>query len=679
MNKTIDFTRRDPDLVPFVPRMQARAEYARARAQALCGSGTLSEFACGHLFFGEHREGEERIFREWAPHATGIFLVGDFSGWKPLPGYAFRKMPAGHWELRRPLEELPHGTLYKLCMQWEGGEGERIPAWCRRSVQDPDTLLFSAQIWDPEPYVWRIPDFNPGMAPPLVYEAHPGMATEEFRTGTFREFSQKIIPRIADLGYNTLQLMAVQEHPYYGSFGYHVSGFFSVSSRFGSPEDLKELVDTAHEQGIRVVMDLVHSHAVKNVLEGLGLYDGDPGQFFHTDSRRIHPAWDSLCFDYSRPEVLHFLLSNCKYWLEEYHLDGFRFDGVTSMLYQHHGLNRDFTEYALYFDGSEDPDGMAYLMLANRLIHEVKPGALTIAEEMSGMPGIASPFEALGFGFDYRLAMGTPDYWIRLIKEQPDETWDVGHLFFELTRKREEEKTIGYAESHDQALVGDQTLIFRLIGSEMYGGMGVSDHSMVVDRGMSLHKMIRLITLATSGNGYLNFMGNEFGHPEWIDFPREGNGFSYQFARRQWSLADNPLLKYHQLLQFDRAMVGKIARSEGFFEDFPALVHEDKPEKILAFQRGGFLFVFNFNPEKSYKEYLIETETGKYVHWLDTDQAEFGGYHRVESLKPLYTQSASGQQQLIRRHLSLCLPARCGLVLKKEKAPGIYSLLARSR
>jgi 1,4-alpha-glucan branching enzyme len=378
-------------------------------------------------------------------------------------------------------------------------------------------------VWNPgKEYLWIHHSPETAERTPLIYEAHVGMATEEPRTGSYNEFRQNILPRIRKAGYNTIQLMAVQEHPYYGSFGYHVSNFFAVSSRFGTPEELKALVDEAHGMGISVIMDIVHSHAVKNVLEGLGMFDGSPFQYFHAGPRREHVAWDSLCFNYGRNEVLHFLLSNCKFWLEEYHFDGFRFDGVTSMLYYDHGLSRDFTEYSMYYDGGQDEDAIVYITLSNKLIKSVKPAAITIAEEMSGMPGIATPLKNGGIGFDYRMAMGIPDYWIKIIKELPDEKWDVSAIFHELTQKRQDEKTISYAESHDQALVGDQTIIFRLIEKDMYFHMDKNSQSLIVDRGIALHKIIRMATASTAGGGYLNFMGNEFGHPEWIDFPREG-------------------------------------------------------------------------------------------------------------------------------------------------------------
>ncbi len=558
--KDMQIIENDPWLKPYEDTIVRRHQKIHDKERSLLGSvPDLKAFSTGHLFFGLHKENNAWVFREWAPHARAIFLIGDFNDWKCQEKYAFQRDKQDNWELKLAPDALQHMQQYKIRIQWEDNEGDRIPAYAFRTVQDENTKIFNAQVWAPaEPYEWKYPSPDLKNRHPLIYEAHVGMATEEYKVGTFREFIEKVLPRVIEGGYNTLQLMAIQEHPYYGSFGYHVSNFFAVSSRFGTPDELKELIDEAHRHDIAVIMDLVHSHAVRNELEGLGMYAGDPGQFFHTGKRREHVAWDSLCFDYGKNEVAHFLLSNVHFWLEEYRFDGFRFDGVTSMLYYDHGLERSFSSYDMYFDGGQDEDAITYLALANKLIKQVRPWAVSIAEDMSGYPGLATPLKYGGIGFSYRLAMGIPDYWIKTIKEKTDEAWNMEELYHELTSKRQDEQTIAYAESHDQALVGDKTLIFRLIDKEMYWHMNKESQHIVVDRGIALHKMIRLITLATSGGGYLNFMGNEFGHPEWIDFPREGNGWSFQYARRQWSLADNRSLKYHYLGDFDSDMLSLI-------------------------------------------------------------------------------------------------------------------------
>ncbi len=665
--KPESFYKSDPWLQAFTGIIDKRIAKCIAKEQELAGNGSLSDFALGHYYYGLHRNNDCWVFREWAPNAKSIFIIGNFTGWEERQEFMMKRINSnGDWEIILPVDSLKHEDLYKLSVHWEGGKGERIPSYATRVVQDDKTKIFSAQVWQPEEqYKWKIPDFSSPDTSPVIYEAHIGMATQFEKTGTYREFTDSVLPRIINAGYNTIQLMAIQEHPFYGSFGYHVSSFFSASSRFGSPEDLMELVDKAHQAGLRIIMDLVHSHSVKNVNEGLGLFDGSPGQYFHSNQRRYHVAWDSLCFDYGKNNVIHFLLSNCRFWLEEYKFDGFRFDGITSMIYYDHGLEKNFTSYDEYFNGNQDEDALVYLYLANKLIHSYKPGALTIAEEMSGMPGIAADTGVKGYGFDYRLSMGVPDFWIKLVKETTDENWDMGKLMYELTQHRPEEKIISYCESHDQALVGDKTLIFRMIDAEMYYGMEKSYHSLVVDRGIALHKMIRLLTFSTSGGGYLNFMGNEFGHPEWIDFPREGNNWSYKYARRQWPLAENKDLKYYFLAKFDQRMM-KFHSEFKILDDMSVnRIYENNTDKVIAFMRGKFLFVFNFNPSVSFTDYGIPVK-GRFSIVLDTDDPVFGGFNRVDR-STLYISTRKAERNIINAplYLYLYLPARTALVFKE--------------
>ncbi|MDY6971225.1 MAG: alpha amylase C-terminal domain-containing protein [Thermodesulfobacteriota bacterium] len=631
------------------------------------GKISLADFASGHEYFGLHFRDNTWIFREWAPNATAIYLINDATGWKENDIFSLTRINEdGVWEIRMPENSLRHQSLYRLRIHWNDGQGDRIPAYARRVAQDHKTLIFNAQVWQPpEPFEWKYPNFRRPPDPPFIYEAHIGMAQEEEKIGTYREFKTNILRRIVDAGYNTIQLMAIPEHPYYGSFGYHVSSFFAASSRFGTPEELKELIDSAHAAGLSVIMDLVHSHAVSNEVEGLSLFDGTPYQYFHEGRRGHHLAWGSRCFDYDKPQVLHFLLSNCRFWFDEYHVDGFRFDGVTSMLYLDHGLEKTFTSYDDYFDDNVDEDALTYLALANKLVHDIRPDAVTIAEDISGMPGLAASNNNAGISFDYRMAMGIPDLWIRILKEKKDEDWPMNHLWFELTNRRADEKTIGYAESHDQALVGDKTLLFRLIDSDMYYDMCLSDENIKVDRGIALHKMIRLITLATSGNGYLNFMGNEFGHPDWIDFPREGNGWSYKYARRQWHLVDDRDLKYGLLARFDRDMISLARRSCILESPEISLLFEHSDDKVTAFQRAGLIFVFNFHPSCSYSDYCIKAPPGKYQMIMDTDAPKYGGHGRLvkDQQHLTFVENLNGHDQNM---LSLYLPTRTAIVLRSN-------------
>ena len=663
----------DPWLTPYSGAIEGRHDHALWRESQLTGGKmSLKDFASGYLYYGLQRTEGGWVFREWAPNATDIYLIGDFSGWEEQERFRLTRInDAGDWELFIPLGMIGHGQHYKMRVKWNGGQGDRIPAWCRRVVQDNNSKIFSAQVWDPgREYEFKHKDFKPKQDPLLIYECHVGMAQEREGVGTYIEFKDNVLPRVKAAGYNCIQVMAIQEHPYYGSFGYHVSSFFAPSSRFGTPEELKELIDTAHGMGISVIMDLVHSHSVKNEYEGLGNLAGDPNQYFLPGDRHEHSAWGSLCFDYGKSQVLHYLLSNCKYWLDEFKFDGYRFDGVTSMLYYSHGLGEAFCNYDDYFNGHQDDDAICYLMLANRLIHQFNPNAITIAEEVSGMPGLAAPFDDGGFGFDYRLAMNIPDYWIKTIKEKKDEDWSMAGIFWEVTNRRKDEKTISYVESHDQALVGDKTVIFRLIDSDMYWHFTKDGGNDITSRGIALHKMIRLVTASTINGGYLNFMGNEFGHPEWIDFPREGNGWSHKYARRQWSLIDNKQLAYSWLGDFDRALMKLIGSVKDYQKKEVVEYWHNDGDQVLAFGRGDLVFVFNFNPTRSFSDYGFLVPRGSYKTVLDSDSFEFGGYGRVDDNVEHFTLMDPLYKKVRKEWLKLYLPARSAMVLKKVRNNG---------
>ncbi len=615
---------RDRALLPYNNYLeQQQARFYRVRA-SLTGGGRLCDFANAHEYFGFHHTREGWVYREWAPAADGVSLMGDFNGWDET-ACPLTRGENGVWELRLPEEALHDGCRVRTAVRNGEKISPHIPLYARRVVQDPVSFDWLCEVWDPtEPWPWTDEGFSPER-PLFIYEAHVGMATEEYRPGTYREFADSVLPRVKDLGYNTVQLMAVMEHPYYGSFGYQVSSFFAASSRFGYPEELKYLVNRAHGMGIAVLLDLVHSHAVRNTVEGINGFDGTEVQFFHKGPQGNHPAWDTKCFDYGKSEVLHFLLSNLKFWLTEYHLDGFRFDGVTSMLYRNHALGTSFTNMGMYFSPNTDPEAVTYLQLANTLIREVRPDAVTIAEDMSGMPGMCVPVPEGGIGFDYRLGMGLPDMWIRLVKDQRDESWNMEGIWHELTARVA--PTVAYVESHDQALVGDQTMMFRLAGAGMYTDMDRACHNLKIDRAMALHKMLRLLTMSAGGNSYLNFMGNEFGHPEWIDFPREGNGWSYQYCRRQWSLVENGYLKYGQLNDFDRAMIRLARENRILNEAYARRLLVSQQDRLLAFERGGLVFVFNFDPQRTLRDYIIPVSAGcDHELVLSTDDPAFGGF-----------------------------------------------------
>ncbi len=647
----------DKALRPFERDINLRMDNYHRVHEMLTGGGRLTDFANAHEYYGFHHTAEGWVYREWAPGADEVYLSGEFNGWAPEDA-PLTPIGSGNWELRLPEETLRDGMRVKTVVRNGPTLSWHIPLYARRVIQDPESFEWICEVWDPiTPYAWTDGDFRPDRQL-FIYESHVGMATEEYRVGTYREFADNVLPRVQYLGYNTVQLMAIMEHPYYGSFGYQVSNFFAASSRFGLPEDLKYLVNKAHSMGIAVLLDVVHSHAVKNTVEGINRFDGTDTQFFRAGRAGDHPAWDTKCFNYGKTEVLHFLLSNLKFWMTEYHFDGFRFDGVTSMLYHDHGLGAAFSNLKMYFSMNTDTEAITYLQLANELIHELRPDGITIAEDMSGMPGMTLRVPDGGIGFDYRLAMGLPDMWIRLIKEKRDEDWNLDYIWNELNNRVA--STIAYVESHDQALVGDQTIMFRLAEAHMYTDMDKICHNEVIDRAMALHKMLRLVTCAAGGNGYLNFMGNEFGHPEWIDFPREGNGWDYKYCRRQWSLPENGYLKYGQLNLFDRDMI-QTCRKYGVLGDGGTrlrLLRQN--DHLLAFERGGLVFAFNFDPVRSHMDVAVPVSVGRDHEVLfTTDDSCYGGFDNITH--ELHSAFIPGMSSPT---LRLGLPPRTAMVLK---------------
>jgi 1,4-alpha-glucan branching enzyme len=644
--RKIGLVAKDPWLEPAEPEIIARyVRYKQIFKELTETFDSLLKVADAYNYYGIHYDKKRKgwVYREWAPKAQDLYFFGDFNSWQRY-SHRMTRNQYGIWEIFLDKDtykdRFTHGSRVKVLVHSDLGFQERIPAYIQRVIQDPGTLDFSGQVWlPPKKFDWEGDHFDIGQLGELfIYECHVGMAQEEEKVGTFIEFADTLIPYIKNSGYNTIQLMAIAEHPYYASFGYHVSNFFAVSSRFGTPTDLKYLIRKAHEQGLAVIMDLVHSHTVKNVAEGLNLFDGSDNQYFHPGERGNHPYWDSKCFDYGKREVLRFLLSNIKFWMKEFHFDGFRFDGVTSMLYFDHGL-RDKWDLDGYFKNGVEWDAITYLQLANKLVHTLNPNAVTIAEDVSGMPGMARPITEGGIGFDYRLGMAMPDFWIKLLKEKVDEVWDLDEMFKVMTNRLPDVKTVAYCESHDQALVGDQTIAFRLMQSNIYFHMRKEDKNLAIDRGIALHKMIRLFTIALGGQAYLNFMGNEFGHPDWIDFPREGNNWSYQYARRMWSLVQDPNLKYHFLGAFDKIML-KLARDYSLLNmEYGTQLYLDDWNKTIVFEKNELIFVFNFHVNHSIPDYdIIVKEPGDYQIILDTDNPVYGGHGRIDEKTIFITQ-----------------------------------------
>ena len=662
----------DPWLEPFKDALKHRFAKAQEWIKKIDQTeGGLDKFSKGYEKFGfTFGPNGDITYREWAPNAERASLTGEFNNWH-RDSHPLQKNEYGVWSIHLPARNgvpaIAHNTKIKVSFVLPGGERiERVPAWITRVTQELSVSpVYDAVLWNP-PNTERYTFKNPRPPYPKsvrIYEAHVGISSPELRVATYKEFTKNMLPRIKYLGYNVIQLMAVMEHAYYASFGYQINSFFAASSRYGTPEDLKELIDTAHGLGITVLLDMVHSHASKNTLDGLNMFDGSDHLYFHEGVKGRHELWDSRLFNYGHHEVLRFLLSNLRFWMEEYQFDGFRFDGVTSMLYTHHGIGTGFSGgYHEYFGPSVDDEGVVYLMLANEMLHSIYPQSITIAEDVSGMPALCLPLSLGGVGFDYRLAMAVPDMYIKILKEKQDADWDLGNIAFTLTNRRHGEKTIAYVESHDQALVGDKSLMMWLADKEMYTHMStLTELTPVIDRALSLHKMIRLVTHGLGGEGWLNFEGNEFGHPEWLDFPRAGNDNSFWYARRQLNLTEDNLLRYKFLNEFDRTMQWNEEKYGWLHSPQAYISLKNENDKVLVFERAGLLWIFNFHPSNSYTDYRVGVEEpGVYRLVIDSDAPEFGGHGRNAKGTRFFTTDMPWNNR--KNFTQVYLPTRTALV-----------------
>ncbi|KAI9344672.1 glycoside hydrolase family 13 protein [Obelidium mucronatum] len=653
----LQVVRDDPYLKPFEGALEHRQDLFNKWLKTIEASeGGIDRFTRGFETLGFTVKGDSITYREWAPNAQEASLIGDFNNWDRT-SHPMKKNAFGVFEITTKTA-IPHKSKVKISMILPDGRRiERIPAWIQYATQDlSKSAAYDGVFWNP-PTSGRYTFKHPQPAKPTtlrIYESHVGISSPEGRVASYTEFREKVLPRISHLGYNTIQLMAVMEHPYYASFGYQVTNFFAPSSRCGTPEELKALIDEAHRLGITVLLDVVHSHVSKNVLDGLNEFDGTDHCYFHEGGRGRHDLWDSRLFNYGHHEVLRFLLSNLRYWLS-----GVQVRWIP-MLYTHHGMGTGFSGgYNEYFGPQVDLESVVYMMLANYIMHKLHPHIVTIAEDVSGMPTLCRPVNEGGVGFDYRLAMAVPDMWIKLLKEKSDDQWDMGNIVHTLVNRRWKEPAIAYAESHDQALVGDKTLAFWLMDKEMYEYMSdLSPMTPIIDRGLALHKMIRLITFGLGGEGYLNFMGNEFGHPEWLDFPREGNGSSFTTLVVQYNLPDDKLLRYKYLNEFDRAM-------QHLDEKYQILNAEDQFVSRLCLKRGNLLWIFNFNPTESFVDYRVGTNwAGSYKVALNTDDKQFCGHGRVDPSGKYFSTPFGWNGR--ENYIQVYLPSRSALVLSHD-------------
>ncbi|XP_047249302.1 1,4-alpha-glucan-branching enzyme 3, chloroplastic/amyloplastic isoform X3 [Capsicum annuum] len=574
-------------------------------------------------------------------------VIGDPESFKkfrmkqpPIPYWLETKKGRNGW-VQKYMPALPHGSQYRVYFNTPNGPLERVPAWATFVIPDADGKQAVAVHWEPTPeYAYKWKHKQPVKPKSLrIYECHIGISGQEPKISSFNDFISKVLPHVKEAGYNAIQIIGVVEHKDYFTVGYRVTNFYAVSSRYGTPDDFKRLIDEAHGLGLLVFLEIVHSYAAADEMVGLSLFDGTNDCYFHTGKRGLHKFWGTRMFKYGDLDVLHFLLSNLNWWVEEYHVDGFHFHSLSSMLYTHNGFASFTGDMDEYCNQYVDKDALLYLILANEVLHTLHPNVITIAEDATLYPGLCDQTSQGGLGFDYFANLSASEMWLALLENTPDHEWCM--------------------KNHNQSISGGCSFAEILIGNSL-GKSSISQESLV--RGCSLHKMIRLITCTIGGHAYLNFMGNEFGHPKRVEFPMSSNNFSFSLANRSWDLLENDV--HYQLFSFDKDMMDLDKNGRILSRGLANIHHVNDTTMVISYLRGPNLFVFNFHPVNSYERYTIGVEeAGEYQITLNTDEKKYGGrglFGHDQNLQRTINRRADGK----RICLEVPLPSRSAQVYK---------------
>lgn len=548
-----------------------------------------------------------------------------FRNKKPPLAYWFETRKGRKAWMKKYTPCIPHGSKYRVYFNTPDGPLERVPAWATYVLPDADGRQACAVHWDPpseSAYKWK----NKHPTAPkslLIYECHVGISGSEPRLSSFSEFTKKVLPHIKDLGYNAIQLFGIVEHKDYFTAGYRVTNMYAVSSRYGTPEDFKHLVDEAHGIGLLVFLDVVHSYSAADEMVGLSLFDGTNDCYFHTGKRGHHKFWGTRMFKYADVDVLQYLLSNLNWWVEEYRIDGFQFHSLSSMMYTHNGFATFTGELEEYCNQYVDRDALMYLILANDILHALHPNIITIAEDATYYPGLCEATSQGGLGFDYYVNLSASEMWLSFLEKVPDNEWSMSKIVTTLMGNRQyTNKMLLYAENHSQSISGGRSFAEILFGGKEDRPAESTDSLL---RGCSLHKLIRLITFSIGGCAYLNFMGNEFGHPKGVEFPTASNNNSFELANRRWELLNNDGI-HHALFLFDKDMMKLEQNERVLSRGLPNVHHVKDDTMVISYTRGPVLFIFNFHPTNSYEKYIVGVEeAGEYQVIMNTDEKNYGG------------------------------------------------------
>ena len=568
---------------------------------------------------GSHRQAIDGVdgvhFAVWAPNAHRVSVIGDFNRWDGRTHVMRRLVPSGIWEVFVP--GLTDGACYKFEIRTpEGHLLRKADPYARRFEVPPNTASI---IWTEGQYAWADTDWMRDRAahdgwmqrPMSVYEVHLGswrrVPSDDNRPLTYREMADTLVPYARDLGFTHIELMPVMEHPYAPSWGYQVIGFFAPTSRFGTPDDFRYLVDECHRHGLGVILDWVPGHFPTDE-HGLARFDGT-ALYEHADPRKgFHQDWGTLIFNYGRNEVRTFLLSNALYWLEQFHIDGLRVDAVASMLYLDY--SRKPGEWVPNeHGGRENLEAVSFLQQLNTITHGQAPGTITVAEESTSWPAVSRPTYVGGLGFSYKWNMGWMHDMLEFVEQDPvHRRWHHGKVTFSMLYAFTENFVLPF--SHDEVVHGKRSMLDKMPG----------------DRWQK-HATLRALYGYMFGHPgkKLMFMGGEIG--QWREWTADES--------LDWHLLDDPL---HQGLQHWVRDLNHLYQREPSLHEvdfagagFRWIDCNDSDNSVISLvryakDRDDFtVMAVNFTPVPR-PGYRIGVPAGGWYHeLLNSDAAAYGG------------------------------------------------------